>query len=346
MNKVSVAVCDIDDNYRERFVAYLVERKADKFAVHAFSEMEYFLQSLSDRVFDVVLLGQGFEAAADIVQERKIPLLLLLDTVPELLAEDSGYLTEEKSNCVSLFRYQPMDAILHEVQVLAGAGLPEEAETKRLTRLEVIGVYSPIQHEMQMPFSMVLAEKLSERRKVLYVNLMCYSGFLEVFDLTGRYDIGDIVLRLRNKRLFAETFLKCLYESNRVHYIPPFRNPEDLRGFTVEDYLALLGFLEESTDFETVIFDFGEGTERFAEVLGTCQSIYCPMKTGYFYECRLNEFLMYLEKSSADAVRESIHIIKLPFSAKQIRGGGDVRKQLLWSEFGDYVRSYLEGGPA
>ena len=45
--------------------------------------------------------------------------------------------------------------------------------------MEVIGVYSPICHEMQMPFSMVLAQKLSTEKKVLYVNLMEHSGMLE-----------------------------------------------------------------------------------------------------------------------------------------------------------------------
>lgn len=344
MHKILVALCDTDDEYRERFVTYLVERRADMFAVHAFSKTEHFLQALSKQIFDVVILGQGFEEAEDIVQERRIPLLRLLDSAPEMLAEDSVYMSEEKSNSVPLFRYQPVEAILHEVQVLAGTAFFEETESRCLTRLEIIGVYSPVQHEMQMPFSMVLAEKLAERRKVLYVNLMRHSGFLQIFGLTGRYDMGDIVLRLRNKRLFAETFLKCLYESNRMYYIPPFRNPEDLRNFLPEDYMALIGFLEESTDFETLILDFGEGTERFTEVLETCQSIYCPTKTGYFYECRLNDFLQYLEMRAEDAVRENIHIINLPFSAKQIRGGRDVRKQLLWSEFGDYVRRYLGGG--
>lgn len=343
MNKILLAICDTDDDYRERFAAYLIERWADKFSVYTFSGMEHFLEALKEQRFDAVILGQGSEAAEKALRERKIPTLLLLDTIPERVAEDSAYTTAEEEKRVILFRYQPMDAILHEVQALAGNVLFAEPEPKRLSRLEVIGVYSPILHEMQMPFSLVLAEKLAERRKVLYINLMCHSGFLEILGLPGRYDMGDIILRLRNKRLFSETFLKCLYESNRVNYIAPFHNPEDLRGYTSQDHVALLAFLEEATDFETVIFDFGEGTEQFAEVLGRCRTIYCPMKAGYFYECRLSEFLMYLEKSSASAVRENIHILNLPFSAKQIRGGGDVRKQLLWSEFGDYVRSYLGG---
>ena len=37
MNKIAVAVCDTDREYRDRFVTYLVERKAEEYAVSAFS---------------------------------------------------------------------------------------------------------------------------------------------------------------------------------------------------------------------------------------------------------------------------------------------------------------------
>lgn len=345
MGKIAVAVCDTDNGYRERFVTYLVEHKSGEYAVYAFSAVEHFLEALKKQVFHVVVFGKGFAEAENQVQMQQIPSVMLKDTIPERLAEDTGYQAGETCKSVSVFRYQPMEAILHEVQVLTGGSRPEiEPAVKRGTRLEVIGVYSPIGHEMQMPFALVFAQMLAEKRKVLYVNLMRHSGFLQLFGLPGQYDIGDIVLRLRNKRLHAETFLKCVYESNRMYYIPPFHNPENLDDFSLGDYLALLGFLDDNTDFEAVVFDFGDGINRFSEVLNTCTSIYCPMKTGFFYECRLNQFLGYLEKCGKEGAYEQFHMINLPFSAKQIRGGSDVRKQLLWSEFGDYVRSYFMGG--
>lgn len=344
MGKIAVAVCDTDNGYRERFVTYLVEHKSKEYAVYAFSAVEHFREALKKQIFDVVVFGQGFTEAENQVHMQQIPSVVLRDTVPERLAEDAEYQVEGMCKRVSVFRYQPVEAILHEVQVLTGESRLENEPAARLSHIEVIGVYSPIGHEMQMPFAYVFAEMLAEKRKVLYVNFMRHSGFLQLFGLPGQYDVGDIVLRLRNKRLHAETFLKCVYENNRIYYIPPFHNPENLDDFSFGDYLALLGFLEDNTDFEAIIFDFGDGINRFSEVLNTCTSIYCPMKTGYFYECRLNQFLGYLEKSPTERVREQLHIINLPFSAKQIRGGGDIRKQLLWSEFGDYVRSYFMGG--
>ena len=90
----------------------------------------------------------------------------------------------------------------------------------------------------------------------------------------------------------------------------------------MDDYRKLLAHLEENTKFDTVVFDFGAGIPSIAAFLEECSSIYCPVKEGYFYECQKAEF---------------------PFTAKGIRGGGNMLEQLVWSEFGDYIRDYLAG---
>lgn len=209
---------------------------------------------------------------------------------------------------------------------------------------EVIGVYSPICHEMQMPFSLVLARTLAEKRKVLYVNLMEHSGFLELFGLTGEYDLGDVVLAIRRNRFPEDVFLKGVYEAEGIHYLPPFDNPEDLMEFSVTDYDAFLEFVERQTDYDALVIDFGAGMRELARALEACTSIYCLMKNGYFYECQMNHFLRYLAREQGEEMKERLHVVQLPFSAKKIRTGIDVYRQLLWSEFGDYVREYLAGG--
>lgn len=344
MSKLMVAVCDADDGYRKRFVTYLVEHKAGEITVHAFSAPELFLEALKEQKFDLAIVGKGFETVEKVIEGEEIPLLFLRDTIPERVAESCGYSVEENKPCSSVFRYQSMETILHEMQVLAFGhrGEPSVMNTS-MKRIEVIGVYSPIRHEMQMPFAMVLSAALSEKQKVLYVNLMEHSGFLELFRLSGEYDMEDIIFRLRNKRLNPETFLRSVYQTGQIHYIPPFANPENLHEFTAENYLAFLEFLENRTDFETVLLDFGEGIGNFAEILKHCSSVYCPVKTGFFFECQTNHFLEYLEKEADDQLRERLHMVHLPFSAKRIRRDGDVLRQLLWSEFGDYVRDYLAG---
>lgn len=344
MRKLEVAVCDICDGYRDRFVTYLVEHKAKEMAVQAFSVPELFLETIAQKNFDIAILGQGFEAVLEAAKEHGQAYILLKDTMPECVAEDACYDTRGNVEAPEVFRFQPMEAILHKVQVVSGQGHIHAAAAECLVSgLEVIGVCSSVRHEMQLPFSLVFSAMLSERKKVLYVNLMEHSGFSELFGLTGQYDLGDIIVRLRNGRLVPEMFLQSVYEVDGIYYIPPFANPENLHEMTLDDYLAFLEFLETKTDFEAVLLDFGEGLAQFTQMLERCTSIYCLVKPGFFFDCQTNHFLAYLERMSKGNLRERTSVVELPFSARHIRGGNNVLRQLLWSEFGDYVRKYLTG---
>ena len=343
MSKLLVAICDTNQAYRERFAAYVIEHRAREMTIHVFSAPEIFLEAVQTESFDLVIFGNGFEEVGSLLQGSGIPQIFLRETEQE--CEGSVQEDGVQDRCVNVFRYQPMENILREMRILTGRAPGEgSVSTAFPSRLEIIGVYSPVGHEMQMPFSMVLAEALAEKKKTLYVNLMAYAGFLGLYGLSGVYDLGDVVHRLRNNRLFAEDFLRSVYEVGRVSYIPPFANPENLHDFTGEDYLALLEYLSAQTDFEAVVFDFGEGIGGFLGMLLHCTSIYCPVKRGFFYECRVNHFLEHVDREEAEGIRGRIQMVNLPFSARQIRGGSDVLRQLSWSEFGDYVRGYLTGG--
>ena len=65
MNKIAVAVCDTDREYRDRFVTYLVERKAEEYAVSAFSMPEKLLEALEEEKPDLAICGTGFEEMAE-----------------------------------------------------------------------------------------------------------------------------------------------------------------------------------------------------------------------------------------------------------------------------------------
>lgn len=344
MSRIAVAVCDSDTEYLNRFVAYLVERKSSEFEVHAYSVPERLIEALAVEALDVVICGNGFEGIGEAVKEQGIPILILQETMPEMVADTGKYLPGDTVLCERAFRYQPMETILHEVRILTGVGVKPKAAGAAQKGMEVIGVCSPVCHEMQMPFAMVAAQMMSKRRKVLYVNLMEYSGFLELFGFSGEYDFGDIILAIKRQRLSMEIILKSVYEAEGVHYIPPPSNPEDLRGLTVEESEKFLDFLEIHTDYEVLFLDFGPGVGELAAMLAHCTCIYCPTKGGYFYDCRMKHFLRYLEREPEQNIAGRLHIVRLPFSARAIRAGTDVYRQLLWSEFGDYVRQYLAGG--
>lgn len=338
MHRLTVAFCDADEVYRSRFVAYLMEHKAEEMAIYAFTEPERFLETAREQKFDVLVAGNGCEPMKKELQQAGVPILCLAE-------EKLGIAEGEERDAATVrpvFKYQPIDIILHEIQVLAGGNRRTFLEGVS-SELEVLGVCSPVNHEMQVPFSMLLSTILSENRKVLYLNCMQFSGLLNTFGFLGEHDMGDIILWLRKEKLTAENFLRSVYDTGRFSFIPPFLNPEQLGEFSEEDFLALLEFVKKETAYETVVIDFGAGVRALAQMLKTCSSVYCLLKTGYFYEGQIKEFFCYLDKKEHGKLQEKLHRVELPFSAKGLRGGGNVLEQLLWSEFGDYMRNYLLG---
>lgn len=345
MNKLVVAVCDMNDSYRDRFVTYLVDHKNKEITVHAFSAAEHFLAELGRRKFNIVLLGSGFEQLESVLREQKQPAVILRDMAPKKAAEGADCVEDRDSDSLSIFKFQSMESILHEMRVIAdGTGSsPVQLLREERRRMEVVGVYSPVRHEMQLPFSMVLSSLLSEKGDVLYLNLMEHSGFLDIFGRTGEKDLGEVLGKLRNGRLEPEHFKRSVYGIEKFCYIPPFFNPEDLHEFSLNDLLALLEFMDKNTAFGAIVIDFGAGLEQFSKMLEVCSSIYCPIKSGYFFQCQVHRFLEYLEQMSDQDLKERLHLLDIPYSAKRIRAGGDILNQLIWSEFGDYVRNYITG---
>lgn len=128
-----------------------------------------------------------------------------------------------------------------------------------------------------------------------------------------------------------------------MHYVEPFDNPEDLGEMTAGDLQELISFLEKQMSYEILLLDFGQGLRDFLSFLGLCTSIYCPMKSGFYYDCRMEHFRRYLEREPAADIADRMQVIRLPFSAGKIRAGMDVYRQFLWSEFGDYVRNHIGG---
>lgn len=117
MHKLDVAFCDTNETYGERFAAYLMEHKAKEFTVHLFPEPELFLQKIKNEKFDLVLLGSGFSEFGEQAVLSGMTVLILSENIPERLSEDNSYLQSGRKLTV-IFKYQPMEAILHEMMLV------------------------------------------------------------------------------------------------------------------------------------------------------------------------------------------------------------------------------------
>ena len=337
MQKIKIALCDKDKFYCERFAAYMMNHKAQEIELNIYSTIEQFTGDEKMGNFDLVIAGSGFEQFSSDVN-----IMYLSDLCGNQAAEEAMWEKDTIPQKKIVTKYQPMEQLLHEIYVQAGMTKREPVGVQVATHGKVIGVVSPECHEMQELFSVMHAVNLGREQKVLYFNFLEFSGFRELFGQTGNFDFTDVVLKLRSGELTTEYFWNCVYEMSGISVILPFENPENIRQIGRQEWEQFIDFMEQNTDFEVLVVDFGVSMPELADCMSRCDELLLIGREGYFYEGRDKHFYEWLEKTGHQAVAEKIHKVNVPYTTKNIHGGGNVIEQLQWSEFGDFVRRWKE----
>jgi len=321
---------------------YDIKRQAEKSSYNGINSILEALRKAQIRLdanvnFDLVIAGSGFEEFSSDVN-----IMYLSDLCGNQAAEEAMWEKDTIPQKKIVTKYQPMEQLLHEIYVQAGMTKREPVGVQVATHGKVIGVVSPECHEMQELFSVMHAVNLGREQKVLYFNFLEFSGFRELFGQTGNFDFTDVVLKLRSGELTTEYFWNCVYEMSGISVILPFENPENIRQIGRQEWEQFIDFMEQNTDFELLVVDFGVSMPELADCMSRCDELLLIGREGYFYECRDKHFYEWLEKTGHQAVAEKIRKVNVPYTAKNIHGGGNVIEQLQWSEFGDFVRRWKE----
>ena len=332
MAKIKVAVYDADKLYRERFADYLMSYKAKEIELSVFSGINYFLEAVEEQNYQLLVRGCGYEEVLPNVRTLQVPVLVLREQ--SFVKESIGI---EDAQVSYTSKYQSMDVITHQMYLMTEARRAPKDVVSDIADLSVVGVLSPVRHEMQLLFSLLYAQSMAVQGRVLYLNLMEFSGFSEFFE-EEEYDLEDVILQLRESVIRPEAILSCIYEKEEFSYICPFRNPENTKIVSVKDVQALLEFVRKYTDFRVVVIDFGGILEGFAELLESFSKLYCIGRQGRFYEAQVQKFLEYLKQTADEHLFRRVQVIELPHLAKGMTSGRSFLEQLKWSELGDFVR--------
>lgn len=337
MAKLKVAIYDVEKGYRERFADYLMNYKANEMEVAVFTNEKFFCEALEVDKYHLLVLGCGYEEVLTKVSALKVPVLVLSEYVQNYVKESVG---TADMQIMYTSKYQSMDVITRQMQLMTEKKWQKKEVSFIGRELEVVGIFSPVRHELQMMFSLLYAKNAARTGKVLYINLMEFSGFSEMFGKT-EYDLGDAVLQIRQDCIKPERLLPCIYEMEDFSYISPFTNPENVREITGEDIRRLIDVLTEYTEYQIIVLDMGMNVMELAEALMVCSKIFCLGKTGYLFQTQMKQFFSYLEKMVDEAFLERIEQIEIPCQAKVICGGANLLEQLDWGELGDFVRTKI-----
>ena len=382
MRKISIAVCDTDRTYGQRLGEWLSLERGDRVCGSSFSAPENFLEFQKEGEVDVVLLGSGFWEEPAITAQMKETLALQESAAQaeEALAEhktaaQTGVQTEQKlqgeqkensgrilwiyltdlsvkqnlpdlaQNFPVIGKYQAASQIVREIFLYyQKLGLPEHELT--LANREILGIYSPAHSIWQTPFALTLAQALSPKEKVLYVNFRECAGFEEWLGENYQRDLLDVMyLCLTGEGNISDCIDSAVYSLEGFDYIPPARDSECLGGVSGRDYLKFIRLLAEKSGYEALILDLGMMFSGFFSLLELCGKVYIVSESGELPGNARKHFKQVAARQENAQLERKISYLQLPELNAGFRRE-EKMQQWIWGELGDYARRIagVQGG--
>lgn len=332
VKKVSIAICDEETTYRERLAEYFIRKKGELLQVFTFSNRRGFTQGKREQNFDIVLWCRGFE---EILSKKESELYIYMSEIPDI-----------EENTPMIFKYQSAEEILRKI-FECYLELGKENKSICCKEKEIVGIYSPTHSRLQTPFALTLAQIFSEEKKVLYVNLGEWAGFGELLQQEYHRDLADLLYLISGYGSQTRGLLESvLHTVNHMDYIPPMADAQLLCQTTEADYLELLQFLVEKTEYEVIFLDFGIMVPGFFSLLEQCSRIYGVVDQGSMAKGQCRQFETSIMKSGRDYLAERITYVSFSTAEAQIMEQEPVLNQWLYGVLGDRARAvrYVQSG--
>lgn len=327
MRKMTVALCEEREAYRERLAEYIMHRRGGQLKVYTFSERQVFRERRREQPFDLVLLGTGFEKV--VAKEQEEGLYIYLAEAPDWPREREP----------SIFKYQSGEEILRCMfECYLKLGRVDTSVSRR--EKEIIGLYSPTHCRLQTPFALTMAQMLALEKRVLYVNLGEWAGFGEWFQEEYHRDLADLLYLISDYGNQVQGLLESVLHSvNRVDYIPPMADTQLLCQTRAEDYQALLALLVEKTEYDVIFLDFGIMVPGFFHLLEQCGTVYGVMDQGAMARGQRMQFEAGIVKSGMEQLAGRIEYVSFSRAEERLLEQEPVLRQWLYGALGDRARS-------
>lgn len=298
------AICDGDSGYLKMLQAYLQKRNPADFEILVFDTVEKAWKASEEVPFEILLVGEKiYDAGVTKINAAKICILQ-----EDGLKGITGYSMVPK--------YQSMEKLI--TQVLDELALDENCtspDRRGRNRTNLVSVYSPERHSGQSAAALALAQVLAdEGNRVLYLNLMPFTGFEELLQTGYDADVTDFmyfVLNHSDKLLYKLDSLKrCMHG---VDYLPPALDYSDLMQVGEKDWGRVIDLLLYSSDYTHIVVDLSETCRGFYQILEQSTKVYILTDHASVYaRAMLSHYRKLLKAKEYYAVLEHSVEFELP----------------------------------
>ncbi|MCR4695504.1 MAG: hypothetical protein K5773_09350 [Pseudobutyrivibrio sp.] len=322
MENLEIALCDLDSDYITRFGSYMME-KAPAVNIHIFTKMETYFSSQIN--FSVEIMTEEFEEMASFRGGEAVGHRYILSEQKE-----------EGPNLI--YKYQSMDRIFGQIKEIGPAPIKRKTSTSdSKVRSKIIGVYSPISHELQLPFAMALGHSHTDQGRVLFLDLEEVSILPDLIGGKGDRNLMDLLYEINtNAEVNIENYVRSFMGFD---FVEPFINPNEIGEVDEETWDKFFKFLGDS-DYQVIVALFGTAINGFTKYISELDHLYVLGKPGDYFKKGQSVFESYLIKAGIETEYE---FINLPMSAANLSEGTYLLEELLQGKLGSFVRQAVKG---
>jgi hypothetical protein len=241
-------------------------------------------------------------------------------------------------------KYQEVNKIVDEILKQVGEEIKNVRQSGSvLGRQQIIAVYALSENEYQLPFAVTLASILSEKERVLLLDLQENSGLSQMVECAGAAGIEDLLVMAESGKYSKSRLLTCIGHLDRIDVAYPASNTECLCEVQNHTYQKLFGLLGMEMDYSTIILNMGSRFVGFFDLLDGCSEIYLMKSRGGLGQWREKEFYRELEMRGKERIQERLREISIPVVQTPMVSCERLVEQWKWNELGDSIRRMVPG---
>ncbi len=322
MSYFRVLVCDEDISYTRSLCRFMAWTK-EEIRVSAYTDISEFLNAEGE--YDLGLLGRPFLLAYE--KER-----------PDIKLKQVMYLCDEMGDKIDdfepLYKFQSMDTFLDKIySAIRQDDVMKMLGSTQLKKGSSIGIFSPIWHDLRLPFSMALAKSKNKNGKALFVDLETISILPELSGRTVENDLLDLLYLMETEDDPSFALEEYIYYFEGIAVLSPMRDPGRIAEITAKEWKKLFSTAQKNGYLLVILMD--QMLQGFEEVISSMKELILLGRPEDYYRKAQIKCMSYLSGiMDPSAIREVI----LPMSASGLVDGTYEFGQLLEGNLGSFVR--------
>ena len=323
MREFSILICDLDSAYVHALRQFLCGFQK-QVSVSVFTKTEAFSDSKSH--YQLGLLGKDF---LQIYENHHTDIVI--DEVYYL----SSKACEEYGSYDVFYKFQNMSKLR---EIINRKKHEDNMGCNLSDKPKIFGIYSPIYHDLRVPFALTLSHLLSQKKETLFLDTEQFSVLPDLIpNIEFNMDFMDVIYLLKSEKdAFDLTQYISYFED--IALLPVAKNPVDFAFMEEETWEALYKKIVELGFQLVVLFDRVDC--KMELLLPYMDELILLGRPEDYYEYCQDSCLSYFENIEE---KPRLHSVHLGMSATGLKNGCFGMAKLMEGNLAKVVRDEFKG---